>query len=49
MMTTDEFAPQNYAAATKLENTELAEFVAALIDEWKEDGTLAILKDKYGI
>jgi putative glutamine transport system substrate-binding protein len=48
-LTADEFAPQEYCVATKKSNTELAEYVNALIVKWKADGTLDALKTKYGI
>jgi putative glutamine transport system substrate-binding protein len=48
-LTPDEFSPQNYAVATKKENTELTVYINQLMELWAEDGTLEVLKSKYGI
>jgi putative glutamine transport system substrate-binding protein len=48
-LTPDQFSPQNYAVATKKENTELTVYINQLMELWAEDGTLDALKTKYGI
>jgi putative glutamine transport system substrate-binding protein len=48
-LTPDKFSPQNYAIATKKNNTELAVYISELIEIREEDGTLDALKTKYGI
>jgi putative glutamine transport system substrate-binding protein len=48
-LTPDMFAPQDYAIATRKNDTELAEYINELIIKWENDGTLTALKEKYGI
>lgn len=40
MLLADKFSPQDYGIATKLSNTELAEYIDKLVSKWKTDGTL---------
>ncbi len=45
----ERFSPQEYGIATKLDNTDLAEYVDALIVEWLEDGTIDELIEANGV
>lgn len=48
-MLPDKFAPQEYGIATKLSNTELAEFVNNILREMKTSGELDQLYEKWGL
>ena len=43
------FAPQEYGVTTKLDNTELNDYLNDLLDKWEEDGTLADMKATHGL
>lgn len=45
----DRFATQNYGIASKKNNTELADYVNELIEQWKEDGTLEEIIAEWGM
>ncbi|BAD39475.1 transporter substrate-binding domain-containing protein [Symbiobacterium thermophilum] len=49
VMLPDKFAPQEYGIATKLSNTELAEFVNNILKGMKESGELDQLYEKWGL
>lgn len=43
------FAPQEYGITTKLDQTELNDYLNALLAEWEEDGTLAEMKAAHNL
>ncbi|UJF16352.1 transporter substrate-binding domain-containing protein [Jeotgalibaca sp. MA1X17-3] len=45
----DRFATQDYGVAIKKQNTELADYVNDLINEWEKDGMLADKQAEWGI
>jgi putative glutamine transport system substrate-binding protein len=45
----DRFSPQEYGAASKLSNKELAAYVDGLIIKWKSDGTIDKLIQQFGL
>jgi len=45
----EKFAPQEYGIASKLSNTELAQFVNDLLAEMRESGELEQLYEKWGL
>lgn len=49
LLTSIRFSPQDYGIATKLSNKGLAEFVEALIVQWKNDGTLNKIISDNGV
>ena len=49
VLLSERFAPQQYGVATKLDNTELAEYVDGLITMWLEDGTIDGLIEANGV
>jgi putative glutamine transport system substrate-binding protein len=49
VLTDDQFSPQDYGVVTKLENTELAEYVNGLINQWLDDGTIAGLIEQFNL
>jgi putative glutamine transport system substrate-binding protein len=45
----DRFAPREYGIATRLSNGDLAAFVEQRIQQWREEGTLDLLREHYGL
>ena len=49
MILPDRFSPQEYGVASKIDNTDLADAVDAMIKDWIEDGTLNTLINDWGL
>lgn len=45
----DRFAPREYGIATKLSNTELADYVEQRVQQWAREGIFESLKNYFGL